>query len=72
MNINNSWISITIGIFPVSFAAIGIISSSIVNGDFNGVESLIIILIIMILLVSRDIILRKDNLRLIASVKRAN
>lgn len=72
MNINNSWISITIGIFPVSFAAIGIISSSIVNGDFNDVESLIIILIIMILLVSRDIILRKDNLRLIASVKRAN
>ncbi len=72
MNINNSWISITIGIFPVSFSAIDIISSSIVSGDFNGIESLVIILLVMILLVCRDVILRKDNLRLIASVKRAN
>lgn len=72
MNINNSWISITIGIFPVSFSAIDIIASSLESGDFNGIESLVIILLVMILLVCRDIILRKDNLRLIASVKRAN
>ncbi len=72
MNINNSWISITIGIFPVSFSAIDIISSSIASGDFNGIESLVIILLVMILLVCRDVILRKDNLRLIESVKRAN
>ncbi|WP_430483821.1 EAL domain-containing protein [Clostridium sp. B9] len=72
MNINNSWVSLTIGIFPVTFAAIYIISSSIINKDLNGLESLIILLLIMILLVSRDIILRKDNLKLIESVKRAN
>ncbi|HAT4080647.1 putative bifunctional diguanylate cyclase/phosphodiesterase [Clostridium perfringens] len=72
MNINNSWISITIGIFPVSFSAIDIIASSIASGDFNGIESLVIILLVMILLVCRDVILRKDNLRLIESVKRAN
>lgn len=72
MNINNSWISITIGIFPVSFAAIDITASSVSTGDFNGVENVIIILLIMVLLVSRDVLLRKDNLRLIASVKRAN
>ncbi|MDN8977869.1 diguanylate cyclase, partial [Staphylococcus aureus] len=35
-------------------------------------ESLVIILLVMILLVCRDVILRKDNLRLIESVKRAN
>ena len=72
MNINNSWISITIGIFPVSFAAIDIISSSISTRNLAGVENVIIILLIMFLLVSRDVLLRKDNLRLIASVKRAN
>ncbi|MDK0533454.1 EAL domain-containing protein [Clostridium perfringens] len=72
MNINNLWISITIGIFPVSFSAIDIIASSIASGDFNGIESLVIILLVMILLVCRDVILRKDNLRLIESVKRAN
>ncbi len=72
MNINNSWISITIGIFPVSFAAIDITASSISNRNLAGVENVIIILLIMFLLVSRDVLLRKDNLRLIASVKRAN
>ncbi|MDK0957500.1 EAL domain-containing protein [Clostridium perfringens] len=72
MNINNSWISITIGIFPVSFAAIDITASSISTRNLAGVENVIIILLIMFLLVSRDVLLRKDNLRLIASVKRAN
>lgn len=72
MNINNSWISLTICIFPVTFATIYIVLSSIINNDLNGLESLIIILIIMLLLVSRDIILRKDNLKLIRSVKKAN
>lgn len=71
MNINNSWLSVTIGVFPVTFAAIYIISSSIMNKDLNGLESLVILLLIMILLVSRDVILRKDNLRLIKSVKKA-
>ena len=72
MNINNSWISITIGIFPVSFAAIDITASSISTRNLAGVENVIIILLIMFLLVSRDVLLRKDNLRLIASVKGAN
>lgn len=72
MNINNSWISVTIGIFPVTFAAIYIVSSSIINKDLNGLESLIILLLIMVLLLSRDVILRRDNLRLIESVKKAN
>lgn len=72
MNINNSWISATIGIFPVTFAAIYIVSSSIINEDLNGLESLIILILIMILLLSRDIILRRDNLKLIESVKKAN
>lgn len=71
-NINNSWISATIGIFPVTFAAIYIVSSSIINEDLNGLESLIILLLIMILLLSRDILLRRDNLKLIESVKKAN
>ncbi len=72
MNINDSWISITIGIFPVSFAAIDITASSISTRNFNDVENVIIILLIMLLLVSRDVLLRKDNLRLIESVKMAN
>lgn len=72
MNINNSWISLTIGIFPVTFSVIYIVSSCIINKDLNGLESLIIILLIIILLESRDIILRKDNLKLIASIKKAN
>lgn len=72
MTINNSWTSVSIGIFPVTFAAIYIISSSVINKDLNGLESLVILLLIMILLVSRDVILRKDNVKLLESVKRAN
>ena len=60
MNINNSWISITIGIFPVSFAAIDITASSISTRNLAGVENVIIILLIMFLLVSRDVLLKKE------------
>lgn len=70
--INNSWINFNICIFPVSFSVIYLILSYLKNKDLKGLENLIVIIIIMFILIIRDFTLRKDNLKLIRSVKKAN